>query len=297
MASHYIALSHGQKSAVSKSIPPSALATARSHLEQLAKEENNPDAMTLLAQYLELESKPDEAKALYTQAMQLWTVESKKNTATPMAPRISTPWAAYGTLLLRTDKNTALAAEIFKKGAQEADDPICHYNLSLLLPPSSVEWLTHTSCAAASGHPIAQFRLGNFYFNTNRTPSPSLKKALQWLKPAQSSTPSALPGTSAALGWEWHDVAAKNGYKPSMLKLAEWMIENGVYDGAGVWIEKAMVPGASALVTTAEDAVFVKAAKLLAKRLRMKGPEGEKALREISAAYRKPGGGDVGTRM
>jgi CspA family cold shock protein len=167
MSSHFIALAHGETSAVSRATQPQEMVHARKQLEHLANKENEPDAMTLLGQYFEREGKIKEAKDLYTRAIDIWkqSMVSQTSTPTAMPPRISTPWAAYGALLLHTDPSSSLAGEIFDQGAREADDPICHYNLALLLPSSYLEWLTHMSTAAASGHPDAQHHLGNFYLS------------------------------------------------------------------------------------------------------------------------------------
>lgn len=196
-----------------------------------------------------------------------------------MPPRIASPWAEYANLLLTRKDDPPKAKQILEKGAFEADDPMSYYYLAQTEDPSSYKWLEYMTKAAASGHLEAMYQVGNFYLeygtegeSQDTVKDTNITKSLSWLNlqpPKNPKGPKSLQYRPAALGWEWHDVAAKSGYKPSMLKLATWMAAQEAYGPATQWLLHIVTPAPAGVD---EDLQVVQEGRKLLAKLRETNP-------------------------
>ncbi|KAF2204268.1 hypothetical protein GQ43DRAFT_438077 [Delitschia confertaspora ATCC 74209] len=228
----WTAQSRGYTSAIFNDLSAAEIREARKHLEHLAYKANDTDAMSLLGLILEREGKPKEAENLYSKAVSLANPSITSTKGSKLGPQMVSPWNAYGTLLSqsRDPQNLEKAKQIFEKGALEADDPLCFYARALLDEERNTHtWLSYMTKAAASGHAPAMYLVGNFYLEQAESAKRNdgiLAKALKWLDTKDPRH------NAEALGCEWHDLAARAGHKPSMLKMAGWMAERKAYEGA-----------------------------------------------------------------
>lgn len=218
----------------------------RRELEELA-DQGNPDAMTLLGQFLEQEGSKARARKLYEQAVELkeaaLNIESEDRISQIAVPQ-TPPWNLLGQMLLReTDAESREQAEAaFRKGALEGDDPLSYYHLATFQPQYSHDWLQYMTKAASAGHVDAAYQIANFYHDLNDSMNLHSKmpewakegnfaKSLRWLLQWKKTAP-------GELAHEWFQLAADKGHKPSMLELADVEELSGRVGNAKTWLEK-----------------------------------------------------------
>jgi hypothetical protein len=212
--------------------PKSEVAKYRKSLETLKiAGKDDPEALTLHAQFLERENRPKEAAVLYEKALQVpWVYDFNVQARHPAQLPVIAPWNALGYLLKNSPDAEARekARWAFEQGASRGDDPLSYWELSLFCEREGKEWLKCVSKAAASGHREAMLQVARFYRDLAsadqdlkpRAISGALKASLDWLLNWQK-------GSEARLAREWFDAAGKAGHKRALLELAEWLEAEG----------------------------------------------------------------------
>ncbi|KAL6705186.1 hypothetical protein ACN47E_007291 [Coniothyrium glycines] len=224
--------------------PRRDLTTYRTTLEKLCanaqKVPLGPDLLTVQALLLWTEGNRQKAQELLTEAVTRSHLKYHPGSKHPMQYPLVTPWNALGFMLKdsQAPEDQALARTYFEMGASQADDPLSCYELSLLEPRTSAEWLKYVSKAAASGHKQAAVDVAEFYQELDHAGFNSLQdgplsKALNWLAAWKG-------GSTAALAREWLQVASNAGHKPSSLKLADYEESIGNIAGAEVYLQRLM---------------------------------------------------------
>ena len=209
--------------------PKAEIAKYRKTLETLKiADKDDPEALTLHAQFLERENRPKEAAALYEKALNVpWVYDYNVQARHPAQLPIIAPWNALGYLLKTSPDASARekARWAFSQGATLGDDPLSYWELSHFCEREGKEWLKCVSKAAASGHREAMLQVAQFYRDLSTTDaskplSSGLKASLDWLLGWQK-------GSETRLAREWFEAAGKAGHKRALLELAEW------YEGDG----------------------------------------------------------------
>ncbi|KAF3039845.1 hypothetical protein E8E11_002520 [Didymella keratinophila] len=209
--------------------PRSEIAKYRKSLCELkVGGKDDPEALTLHAQYLERENRAKEAQALYEKALQVpWVYDYNVQARHPAQLPIIAPWNALGYLLKNSPDAEARekAKWAFEQGATKGDDPLAYYELSYFRERGGKEWLKCVSKAAASGHREAMLQVAQFYRalstpDASKVTSSGLKASLGWLLGWQQ-------GSEARLAVEWFEAAGKAGHKRALLELADWYEADG----------------------------------------------------------------------
>lgn len=207
-----------------RNFSPVEVRNARKVLEELAVDNKNPEAMTLVGVFLEKDGFKDEAQAMYHQAMDLSKMEVDVGVEARKLglPQIA-PWNALGFLLKSKGDAGSLeqAKEVFKKGALEGDDPVSYYELAMLGEPNSGDWLQYMQKAAGAGHLDAIHALGKFYLSTEpeqvaESKDRKLMTMLKWIF-------SLGKGRTEILGMEYLTEGVNMGHKPSMMTLVSYL--------------------------------------------------------------------------
>jgi TPR repeat protein len=228
-AVYYASKVHNMPKAVeiARLFTPKDINDCRKMLEQLAEGKDDKgaakgdaNAMTLHGKFLELAGNKEEARYFYEKALERYNTKMFRGYPHPMALPWLTPWTELVNLE-ETSPTPSIEkmSEALKFGAMKADDPMAYYKLATLQDTKSPEWLKYMSKAAASGHPEAMYRLGQFYHEVNARPSDLLndagfKKVLKFLTSWKRNA-------SADFGMEWLKAAAMGGHKPAMLEMAQ----------------------------------------------------------------------------
>jgi tetratricopeptide (TPR) repeat protein len=212
--------------------PKSCIPSYRKSLQDLKiGGKDDPEALTLHAQFLERENRVKEAQALYEKALQVpWVYDFNVQARHPAQLPIIAPWNALGYLLKNSPDAAARekAKWAFEQGATRGDDPLAYYELSHFCERGSQEWLKCVSKAAASGHRDAMLEVAQFYRDLSSTDqglkphatSHGLRASLDWLLGWQK-------GSEARLAVEWFEAAGKAGHKRALLELADWYEADG----------------------------------------------------------------------
>jgi tetratricopeptide (TPR) repeat protein len=212
--------------------PKSCIPSYRKSLQDLkVGGKDDPEALTLHAQFLERENRVKEAQALYEKALQVpWVYDFNVQARHPAQLPIIAPWNALGYLLKNSPDAAARekAKWAFEQGATRGDDPLAYYELSRFCERGSKEWLKCVSKAAASGHRDAMLEVAQFYRDLSSTDqglkshatSHGLRASLDWLLGWQK-------GSEARLAVEWFEAAGKAGHKRALLELADWYEADG----------------------------------------------------------------------
>lgn len=211
----------GEKSATLDLIA-SALNTGTLHeyteplqrLSILAKKHNDPQAWTLLGRVYNARKNSREALECFRKATR------------PPTGHLDFYGAAdalvyEGQILLAQD-DRAEAKTAFEKAALQLDDPAAYFYLSKLQEPSSSQEHVYLLKAASSGIKEAWHNLG----------------ALELAKRKDNSAkPTKLEDFGMA--FEWFQVAAADGFGPSMLNLALMCKSIGMFEDGLKWLDKA----------------------------------------------------------
>lgn len=211
----------GEKSAtfdiIAEALRIGTLYEYRAPLERLgvlAKNDNDPQAMTLLGKVLMAERREKEALDWFRRATQPPTGGldfDGSGEALVSKGRI---------LLQRNDEKGAKSA--FEKAALELDDPSAYFYLAQLQEPGSSNQQVYLLKAASSGVMEAWHNLGAL----------ELEKLNR-----QERRPSSLD--DYGLAREWFQVAAAEGFGLSMINMAVICKAVGQIDEALKWLEKA----------------------------------------------------------
>jgi TPR repeat protein len=221
-----------QAGEIARLFTPKDIDDCRKMLEQLAEGKDgkgaakgDANAMTLHGKFLELAGNTEEARYFYEKALERYNTKIFRGYPHPMAFPWLTPWTELVNLeeTFQTPSIEKMT-EALKFGALKADDPMAYYKLATLQDKKSPEWLTYMSKAAASGHPEAMYRLGQFYQEVNAQPSNFLNNA--GFKKALKFITSWRRNASADFGMEWLKVAAMGGHKPAMMEMARLYEQN-----------------------------------------------------------------------
>jgi tetratricopeptide (TPR) repeat protein len=220
------------------------IATCRRDLEKLAAKED-PDAMTLLGQFLEVEGRKQEARKLYECALELKDTRYSQGAQNPTGLPQVAPWNALAELL-RKEKDSASQAQAkaaLEKGAFKADDPVAYLSLATMYEddPKNIDlWLESASKAAASGSLDAMYAVGILHLTAFENGKPRLlpkyqqsKKftnSMSWLTRQNKFRPTDL-------AVEWFQVAANLGHKPSMAKLVDICKNAGKMEDTFSWLQ------------------------------------------------------------
>jgi len=180
----------------------------------LAKEDNDPQAMTLLGKVLMAERRDKEALDWFRKA-------TRPPTGGLDFDGSGEALVNEGRILFqRNEKERAKAA--FEKAALELDDPFAYFYLAQLQEPGSSNQQVYLLKAASSGVIEAWHNLGAL----------ELEKINK-----QGGKPSSLADYGMAR--EWFQVAAADGFGLSMLNMAMMCKAVGQMDEASKWLEKA----------------------------------------------------------
>ncbi|KAF2751313.1 hypothetical protein M011DRAFT_473807 [Sporormia fimetaria CBS 119925] len=224
--------------------------SCRHHLEELADAED-AHAMTLLGQLLVEEKQPERAKELFEDAISLYQKQVKPGYTEYLAQ--VPPWNCLGILSLSENTPESLddAKRAFATGALKCDDPVSYYCLAKHFEPKHTStWLKYMTKAAGRGHTDAMYAVADFYLlaETGEEPGGKLRqllvadsklsRALRWLTESYRKG----KGGPKEVANEWLVVAAEMGHKPSMIRLAENLVEAGKMDAAKRWYEAAASP-------------------------------------------------------
>lgn len=212
--------------------PKSEILKYRKSLESLKiAGQDDPEALTLHAQFLKRENRLADAQALYERALQIpWVYQYSVQARHPAQLPIVAPWNALG-FLLKDSRDPAArekAKWAFEQGATKGDDPLSYYELSFFHDRGSADWLKCVSKAAASGHRDAMWQVAQFYRDLSRADSSlrsdaragGLRTSLNWLLGWRE-------GSEARLAVEWFEAAGKAGHKRALLELADWYEADG----------------------------------------------------------------------
>ena len=164
-------------------VNPGMLRTSDAKLAQgrlkILCQQGNIRALVLNGKLAERSGDPELAISLYENATNRFmdlageTTSSPENQITKHLDEFSSPWMELGILHLRRgNRKQALAA--YMMGIAQ-DDPMAHHMLARLDyqftgEKYTLDWLYHTTKAAASGHFRAAFSLGEYYANTKAPP-------------------------------------------------------------------------------------------------------------------------------
>jgi hypothetical protein len=229
------------------------LRDAKSKLEHLAYNDQNPDAMVLVGLDLREAGKDAEARQLFESAMRKVTggeafdihSESTKLRRHVIEPSIDplpipAPWIALGTLLLeQAEPDLEAAKAVFEIGADDADDPLACFYLAECEDSYSDRWLENMTRAAASGHADAMCNLGNFYTHDkeelDRMVGPKGRQELKrldsfphWKAKGLHNLFPGIPGDLSlegreAMAFEWFWIGYWADHKGSSLELARML--------------------------------------------------------------------------
>ncbi|KAF2803610.1 uncharacterized protein BDZ99DRAFT_167785 [Mytilinidion resinicola] len=235
-------------------IPKIDIASARRHLQTLAYEDQNPDAMILVGLDLRAKRNDAAARVLFEKAMRKVSegemLDVNSGTTGDKLPfkvdnvrghdllPIPAPWIALGNLLLeQAEPDLEAAKAVFYTGATKADDPLAYFYLAECGDMYSDEWLEYMTKAASSGHPDAMFHMGNFYAQSKQEATQSVGltghrhlKAIDSFKSWKSGPglTARLPGLPddlplsgrEAMAFEWYFLGFVDAHRSATLGLA-----------------------------------------------------------------------------
>jgi tetratricopeptide (TPR) repeat protein len=211
----------GDKSATLDLIS-SALTTGNLHeytdalqrLGVLAKRENDPQAWTLLGRVYSARNNPKEALNCFRKATR------------PPTGNVDFYGAGdalgYEGQILMSQDDRQNAKAIFEKAALELDDPAAYFYLSKLQEPGSSQEQVYLLKAASSGIKEAWHNLG----------------ALELAKRTDKAS-KPIKVEDFGMAYEWFQVAAADGFGPSMLNLALMCKSIGDIKDGLRWLDKA----------------------------------------------------------
>ncbi|KAF2448943.1 hypothetical protein P171DRAFT_222027 [Karstenula rhodostoma CBS 690.94] len=232
---------------IARLFTPKDISDCRKMLEQLAEGKDgkpgatgDANAMTLHGKFLELAGNREEARYFYEKALGRYDTKVWRGYPHPMALPWLTPWTELVSLEEASPTpSVEKMTEALKFGALKADDPMAYYKLATLQDSKTSEWLTYMSKAAASGHPEAMFKLGQFYHEVQAQPSnfsknTGFKKALNFITSWRRNA-------AADFGKEWLNAAATGGHKPAMMEMAQIYERNKQEDQAKSCLEAVVI--------------------------------------------------------
>lgn len=223
---------------IARLFTPKNISDCRKMLEQLAEGKDgksgatgDANAMTLHGKFLELAGDREQARYFYEKALERYDTTIWRGYPHPMALPWLTPWMEL--VNLEEASPTPSVEKMTKAltfGTLKADDPMAYYKLATLQDSKSPKWLTYMSKAAASGHPEAMYKLGQFYHEVQAQPLEFLKntgfsKALNFITSWRRNA-------AADFGMEWLNAAATGGHKPATMEMARLYERNEQEDEA-----------------------------------------------------------------
>ena len=188
--------------------------------KQLAVQENDPQAMLLLGKVCLAEGKESEANTWFERAVQSPQGVGFEGSAEALVHvgRIR---------LLRRDETGAVAA--FRRAALELDDPSAYFYLSQMEESGSSQQEVYLLKAASGGVVEASHNLGSIELAKIEKQGPKPKSVQDY-----------------GMAREWFQVAAADGFGPSMLNMASICKLGGQLEAGLKWLERAeQVPDVS----------------------------------------------------